>query len=274
MRIPLFHVDAFTDRPFAGNPAAVCLLPPGLSPEDSWLQGVAGEMNLSETAFLTKNPSGWGLRWFTPTTEVDLCGHATLASAHVLWESREADPAATLEFVTRSGRLYAAQSRARGAGLIELDFPSEPAVSAAPPAGLLSSLGILSAKFTGRNRFDYLIELGGEPELLALSPDFKCLREACSPARGVIVTAPSDDPQYDFVSRYFAPGYGIDEDPVTGSAHCCLGPFWAERLGRPDLTGYQASSRGGVVGVRLEGSRVALVGRAVTVARGELVGAD
>ncbi|MEO8191101.1 MAG: PhzF family phenazine biosynthesis protein [Acidobacteriota bacterium] len=273
MRIPLFHVDAFTDRPFAGNPAAVCLLPSGLSPGEAWLQGVAREMNLSETAFLTREAPVWGLRWFTPTTEVDLCGHATLASAHVLWESGEADAEDALEFMTRSGRLSAAKSRSRVAGLIELDFPSEPAAPAPAPPGLLSSLGILSAKFTGRNRFDYLIELSGETELLALSPDFKCLREACGPARGVIVTAPSDDPQYDFVSRYFAPAYGIDEDPVTGSAHCCLGPFWAERLGRLDLTGYQASSRGGVVGVRVAGSRVALVGRAVTVARGELVGA-
>ncbi|MEP6767635.1 MAG: PhzF family phenazine biosynthesis protein [Acidobacteriota bacterium] len=271
MPTPLFHVDAFTDRPFSGNPAAVCLLPEGSSPSDEWMQRVAHEMNLSETAFLRRDGSGWQLRWFTPAAEVDLCGHATLASAHVLWEAGFAEEGTTLDFETRSGRLSAARSRPDGGGAIELDFPAEPAAPAPAPPGLLSALGILSAKFTGRNRFDYLVEVGGEPEVLALSPDFRCLREACSPARGVIVTAPSAAAKYDFVSRYFAPVYGIDEDPVTGSAHCCLGPFWGDRLSKTELTGYQASSRGGVVGVRIAGTRVILVGGAVTIARGELI---
>ncbi|MDQ2869855.1 MAG: PhzF family phenazine biosynthesis protein [Acidobacteriota bacterium] len=273
MTTPLFHVDAFTDRAFSGNPAAVCLLPEGSAPPDAWMQGVAREMNLSETAFLRKENGGWHLRWFTPAAEVDLCGHATLASAHVLWEAGFAEDGSTLDFETRSGRLSAARGRQDGR-VIELDFPAEPAAPASAPPGLLSALGILSAKFTGRNRFDYLVEVAGEPELLALSPDFRCLRDACSPARGVIVTATSGAPEYDFVSRYFAPVYGIDEDPVTGSAHCCLGPFWGDRLSKSELTGYQASSRGGVVGVRLSGSRVILVGRAVTIARGELLEGD
>ncbi|MCA1609279.1 MAG: PhzF family phenazine biosynthesis protein [Acidobacteria bacterium] len=271
MTTPLFHVDAFTDRAFSGNPAAVCLLPDEAAPSDAWMQGIAREMNLSETAFLRKQNGGWQLRWFTPAAEVDLCGHATLASAHVLWEAGFAEEGATLHFETRSGRLSAARGRSGAGRVIELDFPAEPATPATAPPGLLSALGILSAKFTGRNRFDYLVELGGEPELLALSPDFRCLREACSPARGVIVTAESGAAEYDFVSRYFAPVYGIDEDPVTGSAHCCLGPFWGDRFSKTELTGFQASSRGGVVGVRLAGNRVILVGRAVTIARGELV---
>ncbi len=274
MTIPLFHVDAFTDKAFSGNPAAVCLLPEGSAPPDAWMQGVAREMNLSETAFLRKEDGGWQLRWFTPAAEVDLCGHATLASAHVLWEAGFAEEGSTLDFETRSGRLSAARGGQGGRRVIELDFPAEPAAPAPAPPGLLSALGILSAKFIGRNRFDYLVEVAGEPELLALSPDFRCLRDACSPARGVIVTGESGATEYDFVSRYFAPVYGIDEDPVTGSAHCCLGPFWGDRLSKTELTGYQASSRGGVVGVRLAGNRVILVGRAVTIARGELVEGD
>jgi PhzF family phenazine biosynthesis protein len=268
MGIPLFHVDAFTDRPFAGNPAAVCLLPEGPEPEAAWQQNVAGELNLSETAFLRRRPSGWDLRWFTPAAEVDLCGHATLASAHVLWEAGYAQKGTTLDFETRSGRLSA---RSDGDGTIELDFPAEPAAPCPPVRGILEALGRDSAAYFGKNRMDYLAAFDDEEDVRALRPDFAKLRGACGPLRGIIVTARSRRPEYDFVSRYFAPAFGIDEDPVTGSAHCCLAPFWGGRLGKTELTGFQASPRGGVVGVRVRGDRVALRGRAVSVARGELL---
>jgi PhzF family phenazine biosynthesis protein len=266
MGTPLFVVDAFTDRPFAGNPAGVCVL--SQPREDRWLADVAREMNLSETAFLQHSGDAWSLRWFTPTVEVDLCGHATLASANALWEQGFADATLALRFLTRSGPLSAARAGER----IALDFPAEPASPGPAPTGLLPALGLSAARSTGRNRLDYLVEAESEEVLRALTPDFARLAAVTQPARGVIVTAASSSPAYDFVSRYFAPSAGIDEDPVTGSAHCCLGPFWAERLGKPELSGYQASARGGVVGVRLSGGgRVALLGRAVTVTRGELV---
>jgi PhzF family phenazine biosynthesis protein len=264
---PLFHIDAFTDRRFAGNPAAVCVL--SQDREAAWLQSVARELNLSETAFLRRDGQVWRLRWFTPTVEVDLCGHATLASAHALWEAGYAESGAELVFETKSGRLSAAR---RGDGQIELDFPAEPAVPCEPPSDLLAALGVAAARSMGRNRLDYLVELDREEALRAVAPDFARLAKAGGPARGVIVTALSARPEWDFVSRYFAPAAGIDEDPVTGSAHCCLGPFWAERLGKTRLSGYQASARGGTVDVRVEDGRVVLGGRAVTVARGELVG--
>lgn len=266
MGAPIFHVDAFTDRPFAGNPAAVCVL--SEERDDAWLQKVAGEMNLAETAYLWRKEPGWRLRWFTPTVEVDLCGHATLASAHVLWEAGYAEPDTNLRFETRSGQLAA--SRRNKPGVIELDFPAEPASASAPPPDLLASLGLEAARFTGRNRLDYFVEVAGEGAVRGLAPDFKRLAAACGAGRGVIVTARSDRPEHDFVSRFFAPAAGIDEDPVTGSAHCCLGPFWAERLGKKELRGYQASARGGTVAVRVAGPRVYLGGRAVTIARGEL----
>lgn len=271
---PLFHVDAFAERPFGGNPAGVCVL--GEDREEAWLQSVARELNLPETAFLRKDKTRaggagvWDLRWFTPTVEVDLCGHATLASAHVLWESGRADGIDRLDFDTKSGRLTARRS----GGEIELDFPAEPAVASDLPADVLPALGVAAsaARWTGRNRLDYLVELGSEAEVRAVSPDFRRLGAACAPARGCIVTARSARPEFDFVSRYFAPAAGIDEDPVTGSTHCCLAPFWAERLGKNPLKGFQASARGGAVGVRVDGSlgRVKLSGRAVTVIRGEL----
>jgi PhzF family phenazine biosynthesis protein len=264
---PLFVVDAFTDRPFAGNPAGVCIL--DREKDDGWLSAVAREMNLAETAFLRPDGSAWGLRWFTPTVEVDLCGHATLGSAHALWEAGLADPGRPLRFETRSGSLGAAR---RGEA-IELDFPAEPAVPVAAPAPLLAALGVPSSalRSCGRNRLDFLLELASEEALRALAPDFRALAGPTRPGRGVIVTARAQSPDYDFVSRYFAPAAGIDEDPVTGSAHCCLGPYWGERLCKSQLTGYQASARGGTVGVRLEGARVALIGRAVTVTRGEIL---
>ena len=261
MGLPLIHVDAFTAQPFAGNPAAVCLLDGPREAE--WMQALAAELNLPETAFVTAEPDGFGLRWFTPTIEVDLCGHATLATAHVLWQERRLAPEATARFHTRSGVLTAA----RRGDWIELDFPAEPAVATEPPPSLAAALGV-TAKWAGRNRFDWLVEVDGAAAVRALAPDLA--RLAMVPTRGVIVTAPSDEPGVDFVSRFFAPRAGIPEDPVTGSAHCCLGPFWAARLGRTELTGYQASRRGGTVRVRLAGDRALLAGRAVTVFRGAL----
>jgi PhzF family phenazine biosynthesis protein len=261
--IPLFQVDAFTDRPFAGNPAAVCLLPE--AKEDRWLQAVGQEMNLSETAFLFKEGDGYRLRWFTPKVEVDLCGHATLASAHVLWTEGFVPQSDSISFHTRSGRLQAALK----AAWIELDFPSKPAASTPPPAGLLDALGV-SARYVGRNEFDYLIEVESEDVVRRIAPDFARLVHI--DVRGVIVTALSATPAYEFVSRFFAPRAGVDEDPVTGSAHCCLGPYWQERLGKCDFTAFQASARGGVVQVRVAGDRTLLGGQAVTVVRGELSG--
>jgi PhzF family phenazine biosynthesis protein len=263
MSVPLIHVDAFTATPFAGNPAAVCVLEHAA--DAGWMQAVAAEMNLPETAFIIPQADGFGLRWFTPTTEVDLCGHATLASAHVLWEEQGLAAGAPARFHTRSGVLTAA----RRDEWIELDFPSEPAVAEEPPAALLGALGV-TAKWTGRNRFDWLVEVDGEHTVRGLAPNLARLAEV--PTRGVIVTAPGGDGRHDFVSRFFAPRAGIPEDPVTGSAHCCLGPFWGARLGRTELTGYQASRRGGTVRVRVGEGRTILAGQAVTVVRGTLGG--
>jgi PhzF family phenazine biosynthesis protein len=262
MSTPLFQVDAFTDRAFAGNPAAVCLLPePG---DDLWMQAVAAEMNLSETAFLLAEGDGYRLRWFTPKVEVDLCGHATLASAHVLWTEGRVPPASTINFHTKSGLLKAA----RRGSLIELDFPSEPPQPASPAPGLLEALGV-SSTFVGKNRFDFLVEVESEEVVRKMAPDFA--RLALIEVRGVIVTAKSANPQYDFVSRFLAPWAGINEDPVTGSAHCCLGPYWRDRLGKDEFVAYQASARGGVVHVRVAEDRTYLGGQAVTVLRGELI---
>jgi PhzF family phenazine biosynthesis protein len=262
MVVPLFHVDAFTDRPFAGNPAAVCLLPSWK--DEHWLQAVAREMNLSETAFLVKHPDHFDLRWFTPTVEVDLCGHATLASAHVLWQLGLAKPGEEIRFSTRSGILKAAL---RGQD-IELDFPLKPEEPAQAPPGLVDALGV-KPKYVGKNQFDYIVEVESEAVLRSMAPDFK--RLAAVPVRGIIVTSRSSDPRFDFVSRFFAPAAGIDEDPVTGSAHCCLGDFWRKRLGKSDFVAYQASARGGVVKVRVTKNRAFLSGRAVIVAKGELL---
>jgi PhzF family phenazine biosynthesis protein len=262
MEIPLFQVDAFTDRPFGGNPAAVCVLPEDR--DDHWMQAVATEMNLSETAFLLEQGDGYRLRWFTPKVEVDLCGHATLASAHVLWTEGRVPPDDEIRFQTNSGLLKAC----RRGDLIELDFPMEPESQVEPPPGLLEALGV-SAKYVGKNRFDYLVELDSEEELRMMKPDFAQLGRI--EVRGVIVTSRSASPEYDFVSRFFAPWAGIDEDPVTGSAHCCLGPYWKDQLGKTEMTAYQASARGGVIHVRVTGKRTYLGGRAVTVLRGKLI---
>ena len=257
----LFIVDAFTDRPFAGNPAAVSLLKGW--PEDTWMQSVAAEMNLSETAFAWNRDDGvCPLRWFTPTVEVDLCGHATLATAHILYENGIAKPGTTIRFETRSGILTAEQ---RG-DEIELDFPAKPATAAEPPPGLLDALGV-TPRFVGRNQFDYLVEVADEAEVRAAKPNFQQL--AAVECRGVILTAVGSG--HDFVSRFFAPAAGVNEDPVTGSAHCALAVYWGEKLGKSNLIGYQASARGGVVRVTRAGDRVKLGGRAITVLRGELV---
>ena len=259
---PIVQVDAFTNRPFAGNPAAVCILP--RPREERWMQDVAREMNLSETAFLDRREDGFNLRWFTPAVEVDLCGHATLASAHVLWEEGYLRPEEPAHFHTRSGLLTAE----RWGTWIELDFPTKPDAPATAPPGLTDALGVTPI-YLGRSQFDYLLEVPSEEIVRAVTPDFA--RLAGLPVRGVIVTSRSASAEFDFVSRFFAPAVGVNEDPVTGSAHCSLGPYWRARLGKCELVGYQASARGGVVRVRLNGDRVRLGGLAVTVLLGRLI---
>jgi PhzF family phenazine biosynthesis protein len=259
--IPLFIIDAFTDRAFAGNPASVCFLERW--PADDWLAKLAAEMNHSETAYLVPNGGDFELRWFTPAVEVDLCGHATLASAAALYHAGRVPRTSSITFHTRSGPLTATP---RGRE-IELDFPVTPAEPAAPPAGLLEALGI-SACNVGRSKFDYLVEVASDEVLRGMTPDFRALLAV--ECRGVIVTARSSDPAFDFVSRFFAPRAGIDEDPVTGSAHCTLAAYWQERLGKNDFRAYQASRRGGIIGVRIAGNRVQLSGRATIVLEGRL----
>lgn len=257
----LFIVDAFTERPFAGNPAAIVIL--DTSAPGGWMQSVAAEMNLSETAFVRERPAGgWDLRWFTPTTEVDLCGHATLASAHVLWGAGHA-PSGPIVFHTRSGPLGAEPD----GDAIALDFPATPAHVIAPLATLAAALGV-DPQWTGRNAADHLVLLADPAEVAGLAPDIAAL--ARIGGRGVIVTAAGGE-DCDFTSRFFAPATGIDEDPVTGSAHCTLAPFWAERLGRTALRAHQASARGGRLAVRLAGDRVRITGAAVTVVSGRLL---
>ena len=258
----LLQIDAFTSEPFCGNPAAVCFLDRERDP--AWMQRVAAEMNLSETAFLLRHGSNWSLRWFTPVAEVDLCGHATLASAHALWDGEILHPADQARFETRSGLLTA---RLKGT-LIELDFPAAHVEKIEPRREVLDALGAEPVTF-GQARDDYFVEVASEGDVRALKPDFKAL--AALTERGVIATSRSDDTRFDFVSRFFAPAVGIDEDPVTGSAHCSLTPFWSERLGRNEMQAFQASRRGGILRVRMVGDRVKIAGRAVTVLRGELL---
>lgn len=260
--LKIYQVDAFSNRPFAGNPAAVCVLD---SPVDAdWMQRVAQELNLSETAFLYKEADGYNLRWFTPTVEEDLCGHATLASAHILWQEGYLNKDQEVKFYTRSGLLTATERD----GWIELNFPLEQDTEILAPQNLLQALGV-RAKYIGKNRLDYVVEVDSEKIVRNIEPNFTLL--ATVPARGVIVTSVSDNRDFDFVSRFFAPGDSIFEDPVTGSAHCCLGPYWMHRLGKSELIAYQASKRGGIVKVRVEGDRVLLGGRAVTVFKGDLI---
>jgi PhzF family phenazine biosynthesis protein len=257
----IYLVDAFTAVPFAGNPAGVCPVA-GDWPED--LEAIAREMNQAETAFVRPRADGdWDLRWLTPTVEVDLCGHATLAAAHILWETARATES-RLKFHTRSGILSA--SRVRDG--IELDFPLSPVTETVAPPELLPSLGLTAAKFVGKTPFDWLIEIDSDATLRKLTPDFTDLGKI--PTRGVIVTAPGTGTEYDFVSRFFGPAVGIDEDPVTGSAHCALAEFWGRKLGASEMVGFQASARGGIVRVKLNNDRVILSGQAVTVLSGEL----
>ena len=260
----IYVVDAFTDRAFAGNPAAVCVLTGRR--DDAWRRDVAREMNLSETAFLEKRGDGsYTLRWFTPAVEIDLCGHATLAGAHILWETGELAASEPARFHTRSGALSAIKK----GQWIEMDFPAEPEKPAEAPPELLEALGVTPV-YTGRNRFDYLVEVDGEQTVRNLSPDMTRLKKV--DMRGVIVTSRSRSAGFDFVSRFFAPAVGVDEDPVTGSSHCCLGPYWGAKLGKSSLSAFQASARGGILRVGLRGDRVLIGGQAVTVLRAELVG--
>lgn len=260
MGLTITQVDAFTATPFTGNPAAVCILPQAR--EELWMQNVASEMNLSETAFLVRQSDGYNLRWFTPTVEVDLCGHATLASSHVLWEAGHLRPDEEARFHTRSGLLTAT----RQDNWIELNFPATPVEPVDAPADLLQALGV-SATYIGKNRFDYLIEVDSEATLRAMQPDYPLLLTI--PARGFIVTSRASS--YDFVSRFFCPRVGINEDPVTGSAHCSLAPYWSRKLGKDALHAYQASARAGTLRVRVDGDRVRIAGQAVTVLRGEFL---
>lgn len=259
----IFHVDAFTETPFSGNPAAVCLLDGPASEE--WMKAVAREMNLSETAFVHREGDHYRLRWFTPAKEVVLCGHATLASAHILWETGLLAPDRAAEFETLSGRLVCKRDGAR----IAMDFPSNPGAPAEAPPGLWQALGIQPVPVY-RNQLDYLLIVTDEPTVRLVSPDFGALVKL-SDVHGFIITAPATAPLYDYVCRYFVPSFGINEDPVTGSIQTMLGPFWAERLGKAEVRAWQASARGGGMTVRPAGDRVILMGNAVTTARGELM---
>jgi len=257
--ISIFQVDSFTNKPFFGNPAGVCILQ---APVDAdWMQKVAREMNLSETGFLHRKDEGFSLRWFTPDVEVDLCGHATLASAHILWEEGMLRDDENAVFHTKSGILTARKLE----DWIELNFPTDPETEAALPEGLLDALGA-EAEYVGKNSSDFLVEVASEEAVRALAPDFTLLKTI--PARGIMVTSVSESKEYDFISRFFAPAVGVNEDPVTGSAHCCLGPYWMNRLGKKECTAYQASARGGVIKIRVEGDRALLKGQAVKVFHG------
>lgn len=262
----LYHVDAFTDVPFKGNPAAVCITNDAQA--EQWMMKVASEMNLSETAFLYKQPNGYRLRWFTPKAEVSLCGHATLASAHILWEEQMLSRSEDIQFHTMRGVLTARRIDTS----IELDFPARLCEPAQSNIALNQALGVApkcTSKYTTPKGTMYLLEFETEAIVRELKPDFKSL--AATEARAVIVTAKSSTAEQDFVSRYFAPTIGIDEDPVTGSAHCCLAPYWSAKLGRNALTGYQASCRGGYVRCKHIGERVHIQGSAVTVFKAELL---
>ncbi len=257
MKIPLWQVDAFTSRVFAGNPAAVCLL--DAWPDDELLQAVAAENNLSETAFLVPRGGGFELRWFTPTVEVALCGHATLASAHVLFACRRW-PSDEVAFTTRQSGVLTVRRRG---GLMEMDFPSRPPVPAAPNDALARALGV-APEAVYDSAEDALVLLGSEAAVRACRPDFAALERV--DRRGVIVTARGDEA--DFVSRFFCPRVGIDEDPVTGSAHCVLIPYWAGMLGKERMRALQVSRRGGEIFCEATGDRVRISGRAALYLEG------
>ena len=254
----LHVVDAFTDKPFAGNPAAVCVL--DAPADEAWMKLVAREMNLSETAFLYPIEGGWSLRWLTPAVEVKLCGHATLASAFTLWETGKSAPDAEIRFHTLSGWL---SCRCQG-DWIEMNFPAKISQPCAAPTGLSEALGTCLL-WSGGNGMDYLVEVASEKALRAIQPNYSALAKL--PVRGVIVTSRSESPDFDFVSRFFAPAAGVNEDPVTGSAHCALGPYWQGKLAKSDFTAFQASERGGVVKLSVSGERVLLRGQAVMMSQ-------
>jgi PhzF family phenazine biosynthesis protein len=262
MPVTIYQVDAFTNKAFRGNPAGVCILKqPG---NETWMQLVAREMNLSETAFLYKTEDGYNLRWFTPQTEVDLCGHATLASAHILFETGLLPAGQAARFHTASGLLTARKQD----DYIEMDFPAKPVEAIEAPRGMAEAL-FADLVFVGKNKFDYLAEIETDETIRCMEPNLDQLKTLGM--RGVMVTSRSADPEFDFISRFFAPGVGINEDPVTGSAHCCLGPYWAEKLGKSEMVAYQASPRGGIVHVRVAGERVFLKGQAITVFKAEML---
>lgn len=264
MKQIIVQVDSFTKQAFRGNPAAVCVLS---SPQDEgWMQSVAQEMNLSETAFLIKQDQSYNLRWFTPATEVPLCGHATLASAHVLWTEGYASTGQELRFKTKSGILTAKYQD----DWIELNFPANRSQDIPPITKLADALGV-PLKTVLYNSLGYLVEVANAQQVRQLQPNFTLLNQL--PISNVIVTSKGEEnSEYDFLSRFFAPGLGIDEDPVTGAAHCCLAPYWRDRLHQDQFLAYQASSRGGVVKINYDGGdRVFLLGQAVTVMRGELI---
>ncbi len=261
MSLLITQVDAFSNKPFAGNPAAICVL--SEPAEAEWMQNVALEMNLAETAFLYPQDDGYNLRWFTPAVEVDLCGHATLASAHVLWEAGHLAPEAQARFYTRSGLLTAQ----RQGDWIELDFPAAPEVATEAPPELSRVLGV-TPKYVCKSRSNFLVELESEAVVKSLKPDIALLKTLGS---DMIITSQAQSEGLDFVSRYFAPSHGIDEDPVTGSAHCSLGPYWKARLNKSELMAKQVSARGGILRLRVTDERVYIAGQAVTVMRGELL---
>ncbi len=258
----IFQVDSFTNKPFAGNPAGVCILPEAIL--DSEMLNIAKEMNLPETAFLQGTGVGYNLRWFTPSTEIELCGHATLASAHILWETGNLRPDEIARFDTLSGELTAKKN----GEWIDLDFPAEYETNADTPVEITDALGVKPI-YVGKNRFDYLVEVESEEMVRNIKPNFDLLKKV--PSRGIIVTSRADTGKYDFVSRFFAPAIGVDEDPVTGSAHCCLGPYWESRLNKSRFEAFQLSERGGVVRVEVKSDRVILSGQAITVIEGEII---
>ncbi len=276
MAVTLIQVDAFTDKPFAGNPAAVCVTSQPMA--DDLMQTIAVEMNLSETAFLHPIEGGYSLRWFTPAVEVDLCGHATLASAHVLWSEGHLSAETRARFLTKSGWLSAEKK----GDWIEMDFPARPVkVVAHVPPQLVASLCCGSTiRTVAKSDVNYLVEIQSEKALRSLQPDFDAVKKL--PMQGIIATAVADSDQYDFVSRYFGPAVGINEDPVTGSAHASLAPYWQEKLGKSEMVAQQISARGGVVRVQCalensntaattESNRIKISGQAVTVLKGELL---
>jgi PhzF family phenazine biosynthesis protein len=258
--LTIWQVDAFTDQPFAGNPAAVVVLEKAA--DAGWMQKVGREMNLSETAFLHPENDGWRLRWFTPKVEVALCGHATLAAAHVLFEEGFLAADQPAAFQTLSGPLTV---RLKDDGFLQMDFPTKPVAAVQPPAGLLEALG-LDARFVGKSEYDYLVEARRAEAVLELEPDCSLLKQV--ECRGVIVTSRAAGQEYDFISRFFAPAAGVDEDPVTGSAHASLAPYWQAKMMKDELVAYQASERGGILHLKVDGRRVLIAGRAVTVMKG------